>query len=139
MSAWGPPCLDMTQPATGSATSSWYEEAAVSLHDTDRAGCSLSCPTSQMSLASGLPRGQGGAGGDGVTWPLAGHSNPSPPRFFGIFPGSDRVPGAWAGSIMIQGLVVILFRIRIRTSIYLALTVCKQCSTLTHFILITNA
>ena len=44
----------------------------MSLHDTDRAGWSLSCPTSRMSLASGLPRGQGGAGGDGVTWPLAG-------------------------------------------------------------------
>lgn len=68
----------MTQLATGSATSSRYEEAAVSLHDAARAGWGLSYPTSRMSLASGLPRGQGGAGGEGVTWPLACHIHPSP-------------------------------------------------------------
>ena len=76
----------MTQLATGSATSSRYEEAAVSLHDAARASWGLSCPTSRMSLASGLPRGQGGVGGDGVTWPLAGHINPSPPKYLWYLP-----------------------------------------------------
>lgn len=84
----------MAQLATGSATSSRYEEATVSPHDAAWAGWGLSCPTSWMSLASGLPRGQGGARGDGVTWPLAYHISPSPPS----------VTGLWHVPIKLEGI-----------------------------------
>lgn len=90
----GPLCLDMAQPATGLAIFNRYEEAAVSRHDAARAGWGLSCPTSWISLASGLPRGQGGAGGDGVAWPLACHISPSPASVIGLGHLPRKLPGS---------------------------------------------
>lgn len=107
-----------------------------SLHDAARAGWGLSCPTSWISLASGLPGGQGGAGGDGVAWPLACHISPSPPSGIGLGHLPRKLLSSWspgrihgnprAEKTTFHIIAIIFFRIRTGASIYLGLTVCLQ-------------